>query len=366
MKKVRLGVIGAGVIGTMHMKNIMGGKTPVIELIAVADEIQVSLDRVKENFPDVLRYSNAETMMDSGKIDAVLIATPHYNHTKSAIAAFKRKLHVMTEKPAGVYTKEVREMNEAAERSGVVFGIMYQQRTEGLYIKMRELVKGGTLGAIRRVNWIVTDWYRPQAYYDSGKWRATWAGEGGGGLINQCPHNLDLWQWICGMPVSINAFAHFGKWHNIEVEDDVTAYVEYANGATGVFITSTGDVPGTNRFEITLEKGKLVAENGLLKLWELDVSEPEFSRTNTDMFGTPKVTESIINTDKESNHHSEVLNSFAGAILHGAPLIAEGVEGINGLMLSNAMHLSAWLDKKINLPIDEDLFYRELMKRVNS
>ena len=231
---------------------------------------------------------------------------------------------------------------------------------------MRELVQGGSLGQIRRTNWIITNWYRSQAYYDSGSWRATWSGEGGGVLLNQCPHNLDLWQWICGMPVKVSAHMQFGKWHNIEVEDDVTTYVEYPNGATGVFVTTTADAPGTNRFEITLDKGKLVAENGKLYLWELEATLDQYTFESASGFGQPKCTFTEVETDKKNPQHVGVLNAFAGAILRGEPLVAPGEEGINGLTLSNAMHLSAWLGKDITLPLDEELFYEELMKRVKS
>jgi len=230
---------------------------------------------------------------------------------------------------------------------------------------MREIVQSGELGEIRRTNWLITDWYRSQAYYDSGDWRATWSGEGGGVLLNQCPHNLDLWQWICGMPKTVRAHLHFGKWHDIEVEDDVTAYVEYANGATGVFITSTGDCPGTNRFEITLEKGKLIAEGNTLKMWKSPVSEREFSASNTNPFGSMKFAMTTVETDGENPQHAGVMNAFAAAILHGTPMVAEGIEGIRGLSLSNAMHLSAFLDRAVDLEhFDHELYYEELMKRV--
>ena len=364
MEKLRLGIIGIGNMGATHAKNILEGKVPEIEVAAVADIDPERLKWAEDNLPDAARFESAVAMMDSGLISAVLIATPHYDHPVSAVSAFERGLHVMLEKPAGVYTKQVRAMNAAAEKSGTVFGMMFNQRTDHIYRKMRELVQGGTLGAIRRANWIITNWYRPQAYYDSGAWRATWRGEGGGVLLNQCPHNLDLWQWICGMPETIRAHIHCGKWHDIEVEDDVTAYVEYPNGATGVFVTSTGDAPGSNRFEITFDKGKLLAEDGKLTLWELDCPEPEFSRINTEPFGSPNVTVSEVETDGKSEQHIGVLNAFAGAVLRGEALVAGGAEGINGLTLSNGMHLSAWLDRELSLPIDEDLYYDELMKLV--
>jgi predicted dehydrogenase len=288
---------------------------------------------------------------------------PHYQHPPLAIKAFEKGLHVLCEKPAGVYTLQVREMNAAAEKSGKVFAMMFNQRTNCVYRKMREMVAGGQLGAIKRVNWIITDWYRTASYYDSGDWRATWDGEGGGVLLNQCPHNLDLLQWITGMPVKMRAFAHNGKWHDIEVEDDVTAYFEYANGATGVFITTTGDDPGTNRFEITGELGKLVCEGNRLFFDKLEVSEREFSKTAKGGFDHQKTTTVQVETDGENPQHVAVLNAFAGNILHGTPLIAGGAEGIHGLTLSNAMHLSSWLDKAVDIPFDEELFLAELNKR---
>lgn len=367
MEQVRLGIIGIGNMGTAHANNIKDGKCPEIKLTAVADINPKRLEWAAEKLdPSVAKFSTAEEMLDSGLIDAAIVAVPHYDHPKYAMECFKRGLHVMVEKPAGVFTKQVREMNEAAKKSNVIFGMMFNQRTDPVYRKMRELVQSGSLGAIRRTNWVITGWYRPQAYYDSGAWRATWSGEGGGVLLNQCPHNLDLWQWICGMPTKVSTHMYFGKWHDIEVEDDVTTFVEYANGATGVFVTTTGDAPGTNRFEITLDKGKLIAEDGKLTLWELETPEPEFSKTNKVPFGQPKSTKIEVETDGQSPQHVGVLNAFAAAILRGEPLVAGGEEGINGLTLSNAMHLSAWLGKEISLPFDEDLFYNELMKRVQN
>ena len=365
MEKIRLGIIGCGNIGKVHTDNIVGGKCPEVELAAVCDLKKERLDEILEKAPNVSVFYDAEEMMDSGLIDSVLVAVPHYDHPKYAIMALKKGLHTLIEKPAGVYTKQVVEMNEVAKESNAVFGIMMNQRTNCIYRKMREIVKSGELGEIKRTSLIITDWYRPQVYYDSGDWRATWSGEGGGVLLNQCPHNLDLWQWICGMPTKIHAKLHYGKWHDVEIEDDVSAYCEYANGATGTFVTTTGDTPGTNRFEITLEKGKLVAEDGVLKMWVNEMTEKEFSRTNDNPFARPGFEYSEVETDGENPQHSGVLNQFADAILHGGELVARGEEGINGLTISNAMHLSSWLDKEIDLTtFDSELFYEELKKRI--
>ena len=368
MEKVRLGILGLGNMGASHAKKIFEGQCPEIILTAVADLKPDRRAWAKETLGEnVAIFTTAEELIECGLIDAILIAVPHYDHPKFSIMAMRAGLHVMCEKPAGVYTKHVLEMNKVADECNVVFGIMMNQRTNCIYRKMREIVKSGEMGNIRRTSWIITDWYRPQAYYNSGDWRATWSGEGGGVLLNQCPHNLDLWQWICGMPKTVDAKMHFGKWHDIEVEDDVTVYVEYENGATGTFITTTGDMPGTNRFEITLEKGKLVASAKELKMWkcEEDMTEPEFSAVNEKPFGKMTFTEVDVETDGENPQHMGVMRAFAAAILRGEPLVADGREGINGLTISNSIHLSAFTGKTIEVAnLDHDLYYEELMKRV--
>ncbi len=361
---VRLGIIGVGNMGTSHINMNLQGKHKELRITAVADIDPDRLTAAKNLIPSLKTYDSAEAIIDSGEVDAVLIATPHYFHSPIAQYAFSKGIHVLSEKPAGVYTKQVREMNEAAAKSDVVFGMMFNQRTNCLYRKMRELVQSGELGEIKRVNWIITDWYRTQAYYNSGGWRATWEGEGGGVLLNQCPHQLDLWQWICGLPVKVKAFLHEGKWHDIEVEDDVTIYVEYANGATGTFITTTGDYPGTNRFEITLDGGKLVCENDKLMLYKLEEKVSDNLKNAAEGFGKIKGEWIEVETDGRNKQHSEVTNKFAAAILRGEELTAKGEEGIRGLSISNAAHLSSWLGKEIELPVDEDVYYAELQKKI--
>lgn len=365
MNKVRLGIIGFGNMGSGHFNNVKDGSCPEIEVTAVADINPARLEAAKEQDENLALFDNAEDMINSGLCDAILVSVPHYDHPKYAIFAMKAGLHVMVEKPAGVYTKQVREMNEEAKKHDVVFGMMFNQRTNAIYKKMRELIKSGKYGQIRRTNWLITNWYRSKAYYDSGAWRASWRGEGGGVLLNQCPHQLDLMQWICGMPKKVQAKLKYGKWHDIEVEDDVTAFLEYENGATGVFVTTTGDPCGSNRFEVQMDKAKLVVEDGELNVFELDVAEPEFTLTNKNPFAAPNATKLELDIDKEDNpQHVGVMNAFAGAILRGEPLVASGEEGINGLTLSNAMHLSDWLGKEVEIPFDEELYYNELMKRV--
>ncbi|MBR5179415.1 MAG: Gfo/Idh/MocA family oxidoreductase [Lachnospiraceae bacterium] len=364
MEQLRLGIIGIGGMGTNHALSIVKGNVPEIQLTAVADTRDIRLSWARENLPETVAvFDDGQKLIDSGTCDAVLIATPHYFHPDYAIYALEHGIHALTEKPAGVYTKKIREINEVASKSDKVFAIMLNQRTNCVYRKLHEMITSGEMGEMKRVNWIITDWYRTQAYYDAAGWKATWDGEGGGVLLNQAPHQLDLLQWLCGMPVKVRAFCHEGKWHDIEVEDDVTAYLEYPNGATGVFVTTTGDAPGTNRLELTFDRGKIICEHDKLLLYKLSESEREFCKNCPDGFRKPEMTFVEVETDGKNEQHTGVLKAFADRILHGGKLVAEGTEGINGLTLSNAMHLSSWLDRTVEIPFDEDLFLDELNKR---
>jgi len=368
MSKIKLGIIGIGNMGSNYATKVANGECPDFDLVAVADTNPARIKWAEENLKGSMSlFHTAEEMLDSGLIEACMVETPHYDHPHYAMECMKRGIHVMIDKPAGVYTRQVREMNECAKlHPEVVFGVMFNQRTNCVYKKMKELIESGKYGNIRRTNWIITDWYRPQVYYDSGSWRATWAGEGGGVLLNQSPHQLDLWQWICGMPKKVYANMKFGQWHDIEVEDDVTCFVEYENGATGTFITTTGDACGSNRFEVQMDKAKLLVEHNQLHVWEFEMTEPEFTKSCTSPFGHPKTEEITVELDGSNPQHVGVINAWGKAILDGTPMVADGAEGINGLMLSNAMHLSAFTGKMVELPFDEDMYYEELQKRVRS
>ena len=364
MDQVRLGIIGVGNMGSGHIQYIIEGKCPEIVVTAAADRRAERREWARAHLPEAAIYHEGSELIAAGVCDAVLIAVPHYQHPGLAIDAFGHGLHVMCEKPAGVYTLQVREMAAAADRHPqLTFGMMFNQRTNCTYRKVKQLIDSGEVGRIKRVSWLITDWYRTQSYYDSGDWRATWSGEGGGVLLNQCPHQLDLLQWLCGLPVKVQAHCHEGKWHDIEVEDDVTAYLEFANGATGVFVTTTADAPGTNRLEITGTRGKIVCEKNALRFWQLEVEERQWCASCPEGFKKPPVAEKTLELDGENPQHVGVLNAFAAHILRGEPLVADGREGINGLMLSNAMHLSAWLGKEVTLPFDEQLFYDLLMEK---
>ena len=364
MGKIRLGIIGIGNIGTGHVGNILDGLSPEVEITAAADRRESRREWVRDKLPGIAVFSEGSDLIASGPCDAVMICVPHYQHPPLAIDAMRHGLHTLVEKPAGVYTLQVREMNEEADRHPeLTFAMMFNQRTNCVYRKLKEMIDSGEIGTLKRVSWLITDWYRTQIYYDSGAWRATWSGEGGGVLLNQCPHQLDLLQWLCGLPVRVRAFCHEGKWHDIEVEDDVTAYLEFENGATGVFVTTTGDAPGTNRLEITGTRGKVVCEDHALTFYRLAMDERVWCKTCPEGFKKPEWETIQVETDGQNLQHPAVVNAFAAHILRGEPLVADGREGIRGLMLSNAMHLSSWLGRPVDLPFDEEEFKNLLMER---
>lgn len=360
IKEVRLGIAGIGSMGSVHARSVLDGRVPGCRLAAVCDRES----DLAGKFGDARVFSGVDAMIGSGVIDAILIATPHYAHTTIGIAALKAGLHVLVEKPISVHKADCERLLAVPRKRNQVFSAMFNQRTDPRYCKLRELVRGGELGRVRRINWIITDWFRTEAYYASGGWRATWAGEGGGVLLNQCPHNLDLWQWIFGMPKSVRANCAIGRYHDIEVEDDVTAYLEYPDGATGVFVTSTGEAPGTNRLEVTAERGRVVIEGDRFEYIRNEVPVSEFSATTTERFGRPPVWNVSIPVTGSGPQHVGILNNFTDAILNRAPLIAPADEGIHSVELGNAMLYSSFTGKTVELPLSGRAFERLLKQKI--
>jgi predicted dehydrogenase len=376
MMTVRLGIIGIGQQGGAYAGFISEGKVKNMVIGAICDIDPEKKAMCAEKYPDVPFFDNYIDMLESGKVDAVVTTVPHYLHPEMGIEALKRDIHALVEKPAGVYTKQVKELNEfAATKPDVTFGIFFNQRTNPLYQKLKELIDSDEIGKIRRTNWIITTWWRPQGYYDSSAWRATWEGEGGGVLVNQAPHQIDLLQWICGMPKKVYSNVKYGYQRNIAVEDEVTTLLDYGNGATGVFITATHDVLGTDRLEILGDKGKIIVDDSKkITIKRLNTPESEMSASMS-MQDVMKIfmggdvsdvySEEVLEFESVwGAQHIAVLENFAANIVDGTPLIAPGSDGIHGVALANAIHLSSWLGKEVELPIDEELYLAELNKKI--
>ena len=368
MEKIRYGVIGLGNQGSCYVYEIFDKDRDPNGIVTAACDIdpkKIETMKEKTKNKDIAYFTDYTELLDSGLCDAVLVETPHYLHPVIVSAALERGIHAISDKPAGVYAKQVREMNELAEKSEAKFGMMFNQRTNCIYRKMHEMVQSGELGEIQRVTWIITNWFRPEAYYRSGGWRATWDGEGGGVLINQCPHQLDLLQWIVGeLPVSVNGFCKYGRWHDIEVEDEVTAYFEYKNGATGVFITSTGEAPGTNRLAISGTKGKLICENDVLTFWRNTPDNRTVCLTTPKPFDFPEYENVPVETDGKNEQHAGIVANFSAFLLGLEEQFVPGVEGIKGVQLMNAIEYSGWHGgARVACPVDEEDYLRELNER---
>ena len=360
MDEVRFGVVGLGGMGTIHARSLLDGKIPRAVLTAVCDPRHEAVAQ----FAGVAGFASVNELISSGVADAVVIATPHFSHTTVGIQTLRAGLHVLVEKPIAVHKREAEALVAAYEPGRQIFAAMFNQRTDPMYGHLRALIQRGELGALRRIQWTVTNWFRTQSYYDSGGWRATWAGEGGGVLLNQSPHNLDLWQWLFGMPDEVRAFASLGRYHHIEVEDDVTAYFRYRDGTTGVFITSTGEAPGTNRLEVAAEGGQVVLENDRLIFIKNEVPMSDFSRTARGAFEIPPNQRIDVPIEGHGPQHIGIMANFVDAILDGAPLIAPAVEGIHSVELANAMLLSSFARETIQLPLDGERYETFLMSRI--
>lgn len=361
MEKLRMAVIGVGNMGSVHARAIPG--IDGCRLAAVCDTDVAKADALAAQLGAKAFY-DAESLLEERCCDAVLIATPHYDHTTIGIAALKKGYHVLVEKPISVHKNDCKRLLAAHTDSTQVFAAMFNQRTDPHYRRVKDIIDNGELGELKRIVWIITDWFRSQAYYDNGGWRATWAGEGGGVLLNQCPHNLDLLQWLGGLPSRIHAFCHIAKHHTIEVEDDVTAFLEYPNGATGVFIASTGDAPGTNRLEITGERGKIIVENGSVHWSYNEIPVTQFCRTTDQAFAKPPLREITIPVEGSGGQHGEIVRNFVAAIRAEEPLIAPASEGIHSVEIANAMLYSSITGKQVTLPLDADAYEQQLRRLV--
>lgn len=391
MNKVKLGIIGVGQQGGTYTALITGKhinptgmnlpKMEInnIEIGAFCDIDENVRKKLKELFPDTPIYENYIDMLDSGNVNAIVTTVPHYLHTTMGIDALNRNINVLLEKPAGVYSKQVEEIIEVSKtKPELTFAVFFNQRMNPLYKKLKEIIENGEIGNIRRTNWIITTWYRPQAYYDMSNWRATWGGEGGGVLVNQAPHQIDLLQWLCGMPKKVYANVKYGYMRNIAVEDEVTAIFDYGNGATGVFVTCTHDLSGTDRLEILGDKGKIVVEGSKTAyVTRLSKTEQEINKSVNDKESIFKLmmggvtgkneyatTETIEFPSAWGVQHADILRNFVDNITLNTPLVADGAEGINGVKIANAIHLSSWLKKEVDVDGNEDLFLKLLQEKI--
>jgi predicted dehydrogenase len=367
-RKISIGLVGLGNIGATHAKILKEMNN--VHIAGVCDLVQEKADTYAKEL-NTQSYYNYKDLLEHSGLDAIIIAVPHYDHPTVALDAFARGVHVMCEKPIAVHLKDAQRMIDAYEDArklhpDLEFAIMFQERTLPFYRKVKSIVESGQLGKLTRATWIHTAWFRSQAYYNSGDWRATWAGEGGGILTNQCPHTLDMYQWLFGVPANITGHAHIGKYHDIEVEDEVTAYFEHNNGMIGHLIVTTAELPGTNRMEIIGENGKLVLEDGKLVLHKNPISMLQYSNETDQRFSKMEVERVEIDVDvNAASGHKVVTNKFVERLLNGTgELIAHGVEGVGALTLANGIMLSSFQRQTVEVPIDADAFEAKLKELI--
>jgi len=359
---IRIGVVGLGNIAQQHIKNVLEGHVRHAKLTAICSRSESDYTRSL----GVAHFTDYRELIASRLCDAVVVATPTYSHLDVGAAVLDAGLHLMMEKPMGLSIAEGEELVARANRSGAVAALMLNQRADPLFLRMREIVVSGDLGDLIRINWTMTNWFRPEVYFQVSDWRATWRGEGGGVLVNQCIHNLDILQWICGMPSSLRAFCRFGRFHDVEVEDDVTAYLEYDNGATGIFVGSTGEAPGNNRFEIIGDSGSLVFDGKTLTVSRNEVSTAQFNRETREMFGMPGSSSEPLSIDRAVNQHAILLSNFVESIRNDESLIAPLDDGQSSLTMANGTLRSTFTDSKVDFPIDAVEYSRLLQQKIES
>jgi len=361
MKKVRIGIIGVGGMGSAHC--ISAKELKETKLVFVCD-IDEKIAKAKSKEFGVPYFTDYKKAFKSGLCDAVVIATPHWIHPEIAIFAFKNGLHVLSEKPIAVTVADADRMIKAAKDNKKVFAVMFQKRTTSFVKKLTEIIKSAAIGEVTRTL-CIDPWYRTQSYYDSGTWRATWAGEGGGVLINQSSHTIDLFTYIAGLPAKVEAKTRTSL-HKIEVEDEVAVSLEYKNGGWGYFYTSTCEPAGKDAslyMEIAGEKGKIVVSGTDITLYTYSVPVSKFTHQSKGMWSSLDVKEEKVKLDKDVLGHREIMRNFAMAIHKKEKLISPGQEGLNAVEFFNACILSGMKNKAVKIPVNRNE-YNSLMKNL--
>lgn len=354
---MRFGVVGYGNIGQAHVATLTGDAVERARLTGVVSGSDTPLP------PGVTRYATLEDMLSADATDVVLIATPTMTHPNLGMAALAAGRHLVMEKPVAMSALQARRLIEAVP-DGVQAAVMLNQRYHPVYREIKNIVSAGDLGRVVRFNWIMTGWYRPDVYFLVSSWRGTWPGEGGGALLNQCIHNLDVLQWVLGLPESVVADVRFGKFHEIDVEDEVTAMLSYADGATGVVVASTGEAPGINRLDIVGDRGTLSFDGERLSVEISQQSVSEHCASTHEMFGVPEFVKQEVPVRAELNQHACVLQDVVDAVLDGSTLATPLAEGVGSVELANAMLLSAWEERRVSLPLDAEHYQSGLDARV--
>lgn len=367
MEKIRMAVIGIGIMGKKYAKMIREGMISGMRLGAVCCRSQENIQWAKAQLGEEIPvFENTKQLFESSDLfDACLIVTPHKLHPEMIMQALDAGKHVFCDKPIGISMKQCQGIREKLDQSGLVFAMMFHQRMYPKYERIHTLLENGTLGQIRRIMVENSRYYRTWYYHKSGSWRSSWKGEGGGALLNQGQHLLDIWQWLFGMPDSLYAMIPYGKYNDFSVDDEATILMKYPDKKTAVLILTTGEGTWTERMEIAGSKGTLILEDNHLTLHLYDQDLDDYKKTaacsSREEF-KEKVLEEVFPEDQEP--YEEMLTDFAQAVLKKRPVRVNGLEGLNSLELTNAAYLSAWTGETVALPLDAERYERELEKRI--
>ncbi len=367
---IRVGIAGIGYIAEEYIKLFSQGKIKGAEISALSSRNYSHMKQIQDTYclQEATLFTDYEGMLDSGTIDMVMICTPHFCHSNMAISSVERGIHTMIEKPVGVFPDELENlMNHVRLHSDTLSGVLYCKRSNPAFIKLKQLLDNGDIGDLKRITWIITDMYRPQVYFDANPWKGTFRGEGGGLMMTQVSHQIDLLVWLCGLPVTLQAFCYTGRERKIEVENEVTIIMEYPNNAVGQFIASSHECPGSSRLEIIGNRGQVILENeNILTFRSLQLDEKEYSVNCKEVYGRVPYTERQFNFGSIDNTvmQAEIINNFITAIFDKTPVLCPVQEAVDTQFFIQGAYLSAWEHKKQPIPADSVTFTKELTKRI--
>jgi len=303
-------------------------------------------------------YEDYRQMLAEVKPDVAVIVTPHPLHPSMTIDCLRAGCHVLVEKPMAIDVASADEMIEEAKKSGRILAINFQQRFRPVIEKARAIIAAGEIGPLVRTL-SVEPWFRTAFYYRTAVWRAKWTSEGGGVLLNQAPHTLDLLCHLAGMPRKVWGWTRT-LYHAIEVEDTAQAMLEYPNGAPGYLTVSTTEVGVEQRVQIVGEKGAIELVGDKMTVYRIHPSTREFMTGSTEMFAKPETVAEMLDLPDTSGAHVAVYRDLKAAIQEGRPPRADGREAIMSLELANAITLSSYSGQPVTLPLDRKA-YGELL-----
>ena len=367
---MKLGIAGIGVIGESYLKLFKEGRIKEGEVAAVASRNTQRVEKILEklNLQEVRVYGSLKEMLEKESLSGVIITTPHKLHVSMMKEALQMGVSVLTDKPLSSTRKEAEEMAVfAKDYPDLVKGVLFNKRANPIHKEIKKIIESGELGILRRALYEVTDYYRSHRYYEESGWRGTYEEEGGGVLMNQAVHQMDLLTWFTDLPKEVMAFLKEGSHRPMTTENDAYLHLFYEGGGVGHFITSTHESPGVHRLELSFDQGQILMENEkTLKITKLQEPEEDFSRKTETLFahvpGTLEVKEFEPLEDKEE--HVRTIENFIRAIEGKEKIQSSLEEAVKSITLVNAAYLSHFTGKKGAMDFSLEEYDRELHRKI--